>query len=181
MARKENELKNILIVIDMQNDFIGGGLGTKEAVGIVDAVCERIKTNDGPVIVTMDTHDINYLDTLEGKYLPVPHCIGGTDGWRLHEKVWEALKHVRCVHVEKHTFGCPFMLNYTEPLMVSEPCSITLCGLCTDICVISNALLLRTYYPEAEIKVDASCCAGTTPEKHAAALEVMRSCQIEVK
>ena len=174
-------MQHILIVVDMQNDFVDGALGTKEAVGIVDAVCERIARHDGPILITLDTHGKDYLQTREGKFLPVPHCIKGTDGWRLNDSVAAALKvHGRFIEVEKPTFGAVNLPEYVRLLTAGEPFDLTLCGLCTDICVVSNALLLKAAFPEADIFVDATASAGVTPEKHEAALETMRSCQITV-
>lgn len=176
-----------LIVVDMQNDFIDGSLGTKEAQGIVPHVVERIKDaskNDEYVIFTMDTHDGNYLTTHEGRYLPVSHCIKETDGWNIASDVWDASEWVVTVF-RKNTFGSLDMMEYFSNYIIKQgiedkDLSIELVGLCTDICVISNALMLRSVFPEAEISVRASCCAGVTPEKHKAALEVMKSCHIKV-
>lgn len=173
-------MKNVLIVVDMQNDFVDGALGTPEAVAIVDKVAEKIKNFDGEIIVTYDTHSADYLDTREGKYLPVPHCIKDTDGWQLNGKVQEALQTkdgYRVVH--KPTFGSTRLAEMIREYDY-EAADVTLIGLCTDICVVSNALLLKAYYPEMNISVDASCCAGVTPESHKAALMTMKSCQINV-
>lgn len=167
-----------LVVIDMQRDFITGALGTKEARAIVDNVVNKINSFDGQIVVTLDTHQDNYLDTQEGKKLPIPHCVEQTDGWLLNNKVREALKNKKDVDfIKKSTFGSsylPFKKFY------GRDDKIIFVGVCTDICVISNALLLKADNSEAEIIVDASCCAGTTPEKHLAALEVMKSCQIDI-
>ena len=172
MARK------ILIVIDMQNDFIDGALGTKEAVAIVPPVIEKIKSYPKEdVFATRDTHPENYMDTQEGRYLPVPHCIEGTDGWHIRPEIADLIDedHV----IDKPTFGSVKLAEKISELAAAEDIEIELVGLCTDICVVSNALLLKAYLPEVKISVDPSCCAGVTPEKHEAALETMRSCQIQ--
>ena len=168
-------MKNILIVVDMQNDFIDGALGTPEAVAIVDKVKEKIENFDGKVYYTRDTHFENYLDTREGKNLPVPHCIKGTDGWQITDKL-EGLRSDGVI--DKPTFGSVALQNY---LVKQKPDSVTLVGLCTDICVISNAMLIKAALPEKDIRVDAACCAGVTPESHRRALEAMRMCQIEIE
>ena len=173
-------MRKILVVIDMQNDFIDGALGTPEAVGIVEAVKEKIRSYPPEdVIATMDTHGENYMDTQEGKYLPVPHCIKGTDGWQIREDIAGLL--TGATVYEKPTFGSMDMAADLKAMSDHEPIEIEMVGLCTDICVVSNALLLKAAMPEVKISVDAACCAGVTPEKHAAALETMRSCQIIVK
>ena len=169
----------VLIVVDMQNDFIDGALGTKEAQEIVPKVAERIKSFDGRVIATRDTHEENYLDTQEGKKLPVKHCIRGTAGWEIRPEIQDL---IRELPMDKLTFGCLDLGNalqkYDEWQEKIE--SVTLIGLCTDICVISNAMIVKAALPEARIIVDASCCAGVTPESHKQALEAMKVCQIEV-
>ena len=170
-----------LIVVDMQNDFIDGSLGTKEAVSIVPKVKKKIdaaRTEGREVIFTRDTHYDDYLETNEGKHLPVEHCIEGTEGWRIHPAIADSLK--KAVFVVKPTFGSVKLMEMLKKENEKEEISVELIGLCTDICVISNALLLKAAMPEITISVDARCCAGVTPEKHAAALETMRSCQIEV-
>ena len=172
-------MRKLLIVIDMQNDFIDAALGTKEAVSIVDAVKEKIRSYPAEdVIATMDTHGENYMDTQEGKYLPVPHCIRGTEGWKIRPDIEELLKGAKIY--EKPTFGSMKMAADLKALSEKEEIELELIGLCTDICVVSNALLLKAAMPEVKITVDSACCAGVTPEKHLAALETMRSCQIEV-
>ena len=168
-------MKNILIVVDMQNDFIDGALGSAEAVAIVDKVKEKIENFDGKVYYTRDTHFENYLDTKEGKNLPVPHCIKGTEGWQITDKLAGLASDGV---IDKLTFGSVALQNY---LVKQKPDSVTLVGLCTDICVISNAMLLKAALPEKQIKVDAACCAGVTPESHLRALEAMRMCQIEIE
>ena len=171
-------MRKILIVIDMQNDFIDGALGTAEAVGIVDAVKEKIRSYPpADVAATMDTHFENYMQTQEGKYLPVPHCIRGTKGWEIRPDIAELLKDAKIY--EKPTFGSIELAEDMKAIAEKEEIEIELIGLCTDICVVSNALLLKAAMPEVKISVDPSCCAGVTPEKHAAALETMRSCQIQ--
>ena len=175
------DTKMFLIVVDMQKDFIDGSLGTPEAQRIVPAVCERIENaqRDGEtVIATLDTHGEDYMATREGRFLPVMHCIKGTEGWRLHGEVDRALG--GCPRLEKPTFGSVELPGIIESLSGGAHMEIELLGLCTDICVVSNALLLKAHFPEADIRVSSSLCAGVTPEKHQAALETMRSCQIEV-
>lgn len=172
-------MKKILIVVDMQNDFIDGTLGSKEAIAVVDRVVARIQGFEGEIIATYDTHDENYMNTQEGKKLPVPHCIKGTDGWKLNAKVQEALEKKGYTAVCKPTFGSVKLVDIIRE-WGADDMQIELIGVCTDICVVSNALLLKTNFPEMQIAVDASCCAGVTPEKHLAAIETMRSCQIEV-
>ncbi len=172
-------MRKILIVIDMQNDFIDAALGTKEAVAIVEKVKEKIRSREvSDVIATMDTHGEDYMQTQEGKYLPVPHCIKGSDGWKIRPDIAELLKGAKIY--EKPTFGSTALAEDLKELSVKEEIELELIGLCTDICVVSNALLLKAMMPEVQISVDASCCAGVTPEKHEAALETMRSCQIRV-
>ena len=161
-----------LIVIDLQNDFVSGSLGSGEARAIIPRVKEKIKEYEergDEVVFTKDTHYQDYLNTLEGKMLPVEHCIFGTDGW----KIVNGLEIPNCRYVEKNSFGYPnwHLCNCDE---------IELIGVCTDICVVSNALIIRALYPDMKITVDASCCAGSTPKRHKAALEVMKSCQINV-
>ena len=177
-------MKHVLIVVDMQTDFVDGALGTPEAVAILDNVTAKIKAYaadpDGVIFVTYDTHAEDYMTTSEGKHLPVPHCIKGTAGWALHPTVAAALEGVTYTAVEKPTFG-----SVALPALVKEAAagdfSVELIGLCTDICVVSNTLLLKAHYPEVSISVDASCCAGVTPDTHRAALTTMGMCQIEVK
>ena len=177
-------MKHVLIVVDMQTDFVDGALGTPEAVAILDNVTAKIKAYaadpDGVIFVTYDTHTEDYMNTSEGKHLPVPHCIKGTAGWALHPTVAAALEGVTYTAVEKPTFG-----SVALPALVKEAAagdfSVELIGLCTDICVVSNTLLLKAHYPEVSISVDASCCAGVTPDTHKAALTTMGMCQIEVK
>ena len=172
-------MRKILIVIDMQNDFIDAALGTKEAVSIVDAVREKILTYPvQDVISTMDTHGEDYLKTQEGKYLPVPHCIKGSDGWQIRPEIARLLTGAKIY--EKPAFGSTALAADLKALSEKEEIELELVGLCTDICVVSNALLLKAAMPEVKISVDAACCAGVTPDRHLAALETMRSCQIQV-
>ena len=188
----------VLLVIDLQNDFIDGSLGSEEAQRIVPNVVEKIKNFDGDLIVlTQDTHYENYLNTKEGQKLPVVHCVYKTHGWEINEDVIRAVKEVnkRTTYILKPTFGAslpmPGLKSFNDLIHVInslycpnkvEYVDIEIVGLDTDICVISNALLLKSwFYEDAEITVDSKCCAGVTPQKHEAALEVMRSCQIIVK
>lgn len=169
---------HVLVVVDMQKDFIDGALGTKEAQAIVPRVVEKIENFDGRVIATRDTHGENYLQTAEGKKLPVVHCIQGTDGWQLHPDVAALISRRP---IDKPTFGSTELAKLLAKCHFDHTVdSITLVGLCTDICVISNALLLKAFLPEVPIIVDASCCAGVTPESHENALRAMEMCQIAV-
>lgn len=174
-------MKNFLVVVDMQNDFIDGALGTPEAVSIVDNVVRKIEGFNGNIFATFDTHYDNYLETSEGKNLPVSHCIKGTDGWNLNNKVLNALESKGYTQVEKLTFGSVDLPKLIEEKADGDVFTIELIGLCTDICVVSNALILKTNFPEKYICVDSSCCAGVTPESHNAALETMKMCQIDIK
>jgi len=173
-------MEKILIVVDMQKDFVDGALGTKEAVGIVDAVAAKIRGFEGRIFVTLDTHQPDYLKTAEGRKLPVPHCIQGTPGWQLNEKVAEALKEKTYRTIEKPTFGSTVLVEELRRILTEGEAEIELIGLCTDICVVSNALLLKANFPETAIAVDAACCAGVTPRTHMAALETMKMCQVDV-
>ena len=180
-SKLEENMKKILLVIDMQNDFIDGALGTPEAVAIVENVKAKIKTYPKEdVFATRDTHTNYYLDTQEGHNLPVPHCIRGTEGWEIRPDVAELIfpDHV----IDKPTFCSTQLARLMEIFerREDEGIEIELIGLCTDICVVSNALYLKATLPETPISCDASCCAGVTPAKHEAALETMRSCQIKV-
>lgn len=168
----------ILVVVDMQNDFVDGALGTEEAVGIVPAVAERIRSFDGRILYTQDTHESDYLKTLEGKKLPVPHCIRGTEGWELCPQIKALCKEVP---IDKPAFGSVELGRMLKEYDSREKVeSVTFVGLCTDICVISNAMIVKAFLPETEIIVDAACCAGVTPESHRQALEAMKVCQIKV-
>ena len=178
----------VLVVVDMQNDFISGSLGTPEAQAIVDNVVRKIDTFDGDMIcTTQDSHGDNYLDTQEGRLLPVKHCKLYTDGWNIHPYVDAALLRrtgkgeMISQGFMKTSFGSPEMGNYLRLMDAQERITeVVLIGLCTDICVISNALLLKAFLPEATITVDASCCAGVTPESHQRALDTMKVCQVNV-
>lgn len=171
-------MQDILIVSDMQNDFIDGVLGTPEARAIVDRVADRIRTFEGRVINIRDTHDSAYFSTQEGRKLPVRHCIRGTEGWQLHPII-EALR--REEPVDKPVFGSAALGQRLAKENRQDPIgAITLVGVCTDICVISNAMILRAFLPETEIIVDAACCAGATPQGHRRALEAMRVCQVRI-
>ena len=173
-------MKKILVVVDIQNDFVNGALGTREAVAIIDNAVQKIKNFDGDIFVTLDTHYENYMQTLEGQKLPVPHCIKNTNGWLLNPKIADALKNRNYKTVEKLTFGSTELPQLIKETMGDNQAEITLIGLCTDICVVSNALLLKANFTDVEIYVDSSCCAGVTPETHNAALEVMKCCQINI-
>ena len=165
-------MKKTLVVVDMQKDFIDGALGTKEAVAIVDNVKKKIamyKENGDEIIFTRDTHQENYMETNEGKHLPVEHCIEGTAGW----EIGEGLEVEGALYINKPSFGYMNWKDYNLE-------EVEIIGLCTDICVVSNALIIKATFPEIKVSVDASCCAGVTPESHAAALTTMKMCQVEV-
>lgn len=168
-------MSRLLIVVDMQNDFVTGCLGTKEAQAIVPKVSDLVNHFDGDVWFTRDTHDENYLNTQEGKKLPVTHCIKGTDGWEIVPEIKELI-HGDTV-IDKPTFGSMELAKKLENTSYDE---IYLCGVCTGICVISNAMLIKAVTPETPIKVIANACACVTPESHNTALEAMKLCQIEV-
>ena len=170
-------MQKVLVVVDMQNDFIDGALGTKEAVAIVSGVKEKIENFDG-VLFTRDTHETYYLDTQEGQKLPVPHCIRDTEGWQIRSEL-DALR--KTEPIDKETFGSTDLAGELVAMNEdNEIESITFVGLCTDICVISNALLAKASLPEVPIIVDAKCCAGVTPESHENALKAMEACQIQI-
>ena len=166
---------NYLIVVDMQNDFIDGTLGTPEAVAILPHVKEKIEKFDGQILFTRDTHEANYLSTQEGRNLPVEHCIKGTDGWQIHPTL-EALRKTEAI--DKPTFGSTALVHLLQKTRDLE--SVELIGLCTDICVISNAMLIKAAFPEIPVTVDAKCCAGVTLQSHKNALDAMKMCQIRV-
>ena len=184
----------VLVVVDMQNDFIDGALGTKEAQAIVPNVVNKIKSCDSNtlVLLTKDTHYSNYMNTLEGEKLPILHCIEGTHGWSINNEISNAVKDFNgCLYSDidiinsrilKNTFGSTRLAQLLIDVVADgyKIDSIEIIGLCTDICVISNALLLKAFFPEIPITVDASCCAGVTPESHKNALEAMKMCQINV-
>ena len=176
----------LLVVVDVQNDFVDGVLGTPEARAIIPNIVKKIQNWDGSIVSTFDTHNSNYLNTNEGKHLPIPHCIKDTWGWKQTSAVATILDvkqegaefpKTSVWSVEKPTFG-----STTLPAVIREGHYdyIELIGLCTDICVVTNALYLKTSYPECTIAVDPTCCAGTTPENHKAALTTMKMCQIEI-
>lgn len=172
-------MRNILVVVDMQNDFIDGSLGTKEAQAIVDNVVAEIANYDpANIFATRDTHPENYLDTQEGKNLPVVHCVKNTKGWEINEKIAKALRNAEII--DKPTFGSKILAEKIAAIAEKEDIEVTLIGLCTDICVVSNALLIKAYVPEIPMRVIASCCAGVTPESHEAALKTMAMCQVKV-
>lgn len=189
-------MKNVLVVVDMQNDFVSGSLGTKEAQAIETAVVEKIMNFDGAIYATLDTHGEDYLETQEGKRLPVKHCIAGTTGWAPTAAVGMALASkldkggkkpsesdelmMEDCFVMKDIFGSVDLPYRILDEVGDELGDITLIGLCTDICVISNALMLKSFFPETRIIVDSACCAGVTPESHENALNAMRVCQIDV-
>ena len=173
-------MKQILIVVDMQKDFVDGALGSAEAVAIVDNVVAKIDGFDGDIIVTYDTHTDAYMTTQEGKNLPVPHCIKGTPGWELNARVQAALDGREYAVIEKPTFGSTALPEYIRANYDPADIAIQLVGLCTDICVVSNALLLKANFLETPISVDAACCAGVTVDSHNAALTTMRMCQVQV-
>ena len=168
-------MSKILIVVDMQNDFIDGALGTKEAVEIVPYVKDVIESFDGKVYFTRDTHFENYMETQEGANLPVPHCIKDTNGWQIRAEL-DALR--RTEAIDKLTFGSSALVDVLKVEKDIE--SITFVGLCTDICVISNAMVVKAFFPELPLIVDAKGCAGVSPESHQRALEAMKVCQIKV-
>ncbi|MBS4913828.1 MAG: cysteine hydrolase [Veillonella sp.] len=174
--------KKVLVVVDMQNDFISGALGSPDAQAIVENVAAKIKAFDGEIFYTLDTHDESYKTSQEGTHLPVEHCVEGSKGWELAPAILEAApidaENVYC----KNQFGSVELAEDLRDLNDMEPLeSVELVGLCTDICVVSNAMLLKAFLPEVPVIVDGSCCAGVTTAKHEAALETMRSCQIIVK
>ncbi|MBR2297206.1 MAG: cysteine hydrolase [Clostridia bacterium] len=171
-------MRKFLIAVDMQNDFIDGALGTPEALGIVGAVKTKIEGFDGEVIFTRDTHYENYLESSEGKKLPVEHFIKGTQGWEIRPEL-DALREGNAIY--KPTFGSKELFELLASEHEKEPIDeITLIGLCTDICVISNAIGIKAFLPEVKIVVDSSCCAGVTPASHENALNAMKMCQIEI-
>ena len=170
-------MKPLLVVVDMQIDFISGALGTKEAETIVPAVIQRIREFPGDVVYTRDTHGTDYLSTQEGKHLPVVHCISGTAGWEIHPDVLQAGYGKTVKIIDKPTFGSQALCRFAE---TENYDAIELIGLCTDICVISNAMLCKAAFPEANIVIDAALCACVTPESHDTALNAMRLCQMEI-
>lgn len=177
--KKDAAPLKLLIVVDMQKDFIDGALGTPEACAIVPAVAEKIKSFDGQVIFTRDTHTADYLNTQEGRKLPVEHCIRGTDGWQIAAELAPLVGDSKII--DKPTFGSVELGRELQSINTKSTIeSITLVGLCTDICVISNAMIAKAQLPEVPVIVDAACCAGVTPESHRQALGAMKMCQIDV-
>jgi nicotinamidase-related amidase len=169
-------MRKFLVVVDMQNDFISGALGTKEAQAIVENVKNKIRGFDGEVLFTRDTHYENYLETQEGKNLPVKHCIKDTWGWEIEKSIDELRDGMA---INKVTFGSSSLFNMLESENARAKIDeITFVGLCTDICVISNAIGIKAFLPEVKVIVDSSCCAGVTPKSHENALDAMKMCQI---
>lgn len=176
-------MEKLLVVVDFQNDFIDGALGTPEAVAIVPNVTAKVKNWDGDIVFTADTHGANYLTTNEGKHLPVPHCIKDTDGWELRKEVVDVVKNkmstedFEAASFFKGTFGSLDLMNYIREKNYEH---IEFIGLCTDICVASNAIMAKAFLPESTVVVDATCCAGVTPDTHNAALTTMKMCQVDI-
>ena len=180
---------DLLIVVDMQRDFVSGALGSAEARAIVPAVAARIRRAaeaGTQVLFTLDTHEADYMTTREGRFLPVPHCVRGSEGWALEPEIAGACGR-GMLSFEKPTFGSTVLAHHVAGLAAEKGCAdgkgltVELCGVCTDICVVSNALLLKAALPEADLIVDSALCAGVTPAKHEAALETLRSCQVDVR
>lgn len=173
---------DVLVVIDMQNDFINGSLGTKEAQAIVPTVCEVIKAHQGLIYYTQDTHHDDYFETQEGHYLPVAHCQKDSDGWQLHPEVGALLKRKMARKFEKDGFGSLALAETLQMSHADQPMtSITLVGLCTDICVIANAMLIKSALPNVPLYIRADACAGVTPESHQTALSAMEMCQMAIR
>ncbi len=170
--------KKLLVVVDMQKDFIDGALGTKEAEAIVENVLELMQQYPNEnIYATKDTHFADYLNTQEGKYLPVPHCIKDSEGWQFDRRLARLYEtHV----IEKTIFGSEALVHLLQERAQNENIAIMIVGLCTDICVVSNAIMLKNNLPDVEISVKAACCAGVTPQTHEAALQTMKMCQIQV-
>lgn len=174
-------MKKVLIVVDMQKDFVDGALGSREAAAIVPNVAGKIETFDGDgILVTYDTHYADYMETLEGKKLPVSHCVEGTEGHALDKNIEKALMGKKHIDVKKNTFGSFDLPRILAEQYPGEELEIEVVGLCTDICVVSNALILRAAFPNAKITVDAGCCAGVSPATHEAAFATMACCQIDI-
>ena len=172
-------MRKLLLVIDMQTDFVDGALGSAEAVAIVPNVLSEIaKYGKSDIIATRDTHPEDYMQSREGRYLPVPHCIKGTAGWQIHPAIAPALE--GCLVIDKPTFGSTELCDHIVKLASEEDIEVTLIGLCTDICVVSNAMLIKAALPEIEVSVVADACAGVTPDTHSAALTTMKMCQINI-
>ena len=173
-------MKKVLVIVDMQKDFVDGSLGTPEAQAMIPAAAEKIRNFEGLIFVTFDTHFENYFETAEGRKLPVLHCVKDTPGWQLDCCIAEALEGKEYSCVEKLSFGSLTLPELIRQAVGEEDFAIEMIGLCTDICVVSNALILKAAFPEIEITVDSACCAGVTPETHKAALDTMKCCQINV-
>lgn len=172
-------MRKLLLVIDMQTDFVDGALGTAEAVAIIPNVLREIaKYDKNDIIATRDTHSDGYMQSREGRYLPVPHCIKGTAGWEIHPAIAPALE--GCKVIDKPTFGSTELCEHIVKLAECDEIEVTLVGLCTDICVVSNAMLIKAALPEINVRVIADACAGVTPDTHAAALTTMKMCQIDL-
>lgn len=172
-------MRKILLVIDMQTDFVDGALGSAEAVSIIPSVLREIgKYDKSDIIATRDTHPENYMNTREGRYLPVPHCSKGTPGWEIHPTIAPALE--GCLVIDKPTFGSTELCEHIVKLAAEDEIEVTLIGLCTDICVVSNAMLIKAALPEINIKIVSDACAGVTPDTHASALTTMKMCQIDI-
>ena len=179
----------VLIVIDMQNDFIIGSLGSPEATAIVSNVVSRVKNSTNELILfTQDTHQEDYLNTPEGKKLPVVHCVEGTDGWQINETIMNAWRNNKSTIIvptlqensfTKTVFGSVGLVDFLKQRQ-AEIAEIELLGVCTDICVVSNALMIKNTLPHIPVSVNASCCAGVTPQSHQEALNVMQMCQIDL-
>ena len=172
-------MEKILVVVDMQNDFIDGALGTAEAVSILPRAIELVRSFDGEVVFTRDTHFEDYLESSEGKKLPVVHCIKDTDGWQISHELDRERENRGARVFDKVTFGSRELADYISE-KEGDIEEIVIIGICTDICVISNAMLIKAAVPEIKITVDSSACAGVTPDSHERALEAMKMCQIDV-
>lgn len=174
-------MNKLLIVIDMQNDFIDGSLGTKEAVNIVPNVIKKIKEYDGEVIYTRDTHDEKYLQTQEGINLPVIHCLKESKGWNIKDEIMVLAENSKSKIFNKPSFGSTELVDYIKEIYSNgQVAEVEIIGLCTDICVISNAIMIKSSIPEIKVIVDSNCCAGVTPQSHKNALEAMKMCQIKI-
>ena len=179
-------MKKILVIVDVQNDFIDGSLGTKEAKEIIPNIVEKINDNCyEKIFVTLDTHDINYLKTEEGRFLPQPHCVKYTKGWLINENILYSLSNENYKTIEKRTFGCEKLIRdirneINRSKIKQNDLIIELVGVCTDICVITNALMIKSHFPNIKVAIDTKCCAGSTQEAHEEAIRIMRGCMIDV-
>lgn len=174
-------MKKVLVIVNVQNDFIDGTLGTKEAAGIVRNVVSKTRSFKGKIFVILDTHYSGYIDTPEGKKQPVPHCTRLTNGWLVNNDVMSALSGKDFKSIEKQGYGSPKLIHEISKVIGKDKAKIEFCGLHTDASVISNVLIAKAFFPKAKITVDMSCCAGTTPENHNAAITVMKSCHIDIE